>query len=65
MIEIIYGHKIENDILTQKKISIGHGLPHHGQMDLISLIEEEVDMRDGTICWANMKWGFWRKKIKK
>ena len=62
MLEIIYGHKIEENFLSQKKISIGHGLPRHGQTDFITLIEEEVDMRNGIVCWATMKWHFWRRK---
>jgi len=66
MIEISYGHKIENNILYKKKISIGRGLPTYGQICLITIVEEELDLKDGVILWANMIWSFWEKsKIKR
>ena len=65
MIEIIYGHRIVEDTLHIKKISIGHGLPTYGQIDLVSLIEEEINSKSGMCTWATMKWGFgfWTIKI--
>lgn len=63
MIEIIFGHKIENKILTVNKLSIGHGLSKHGQLDFISLITEEIG-EDGVVIFAKHHWGFgfWRFK---
>ena len=67
MIEISYGHKIENDILYINKISIGHGLPQHGQLDFISLIREDINMKTAEVIWAThvWGWGFWRIRRKK
>ncbi len=64
MIEITYGHEIRNKrILAQKKISIGHGLPTHGQAFLISKITEEVDREIGQVVWARLDWGFCKWRI--
>ena len=56
MIEICYGHKRVGNVLHVKKLSIGHGFPHHGQMDFITLIEEEIEMGTGEFLWARMIW---------
>jgi len=66
MIEITYNHKICNDTLYRKKITLGHGLPTLGQLDFISLIKEDVSREDGVIIYASYKWGFglWRVKEK-
>jgi len=58
MVEICYKHEHIGDILYQQKLSIGHGLPHHGQMDFITLISEEIEMGTGQTLWARMRWGW-------
>ena len=64
MIEITYNHKICNDTLYRKKITLGHGLPTLGQLDFISLIEEDVSREDGVIIYASYKWGFGLRRVK-
>jgi len=58
MIEITYGHHIKRDILYQKKLSFGHGLPTHGQTDFVTLIKEEINRKTGTTIWATLVWRF-------
>ena len=63
MIEIGFNHKIVNGVLSFDKISIGHGLPTHGQIDFVTLITEEIG-QGGQCLGANWRWGFgwWRFK---
>ena len=62
MIEINFNHRIEQEILIVDKLSIGHGLPQHGQLDLVTLITEYVALADGQILNAVWRRGFgwWR-----
>ena len=62
MIEIHFSHKIEQRILSVNILSIGHGLPQHGQLDFISMITEYVDLENGQVVNAYHRWGFgwWR-----
>lgn len=62
MIEIAFGHKIDNVMMTVNKLSIGHGLPRHGQLDFISLITEEIV--GGEVIWATHRWGLGMWRIK-
>ena len=65
MIEIIYGHTMQGDnTLSQKKLSIGRGLPNYGQIDFITLVREDICMDDGALLWAHIIWHFWRKSYK-
>jgi hypothetical protein len=63
MIEICFNHKIADGVLLFDKISIGHGLPTHGQMDFITWITEEIG-QNGQCEGATWRWGFgwWRVK---
>ena len=58
MIEIAFNHRTKDDILFIDKLSIGHGLPEHGQLDFISFIKEESSMITGVTVYATYKWGF-------
>ena len=63
MIEIHFNHKIEHKVLSRDILSIGHGLPRHGQLDFISLITEYVALESGQqVMQACFHWGFgwWR-----
>lgn len=62
MIEINFNHRIEQEILIVDKLSIGHGLPQHGQLDFVTLITEYVALADGQILNAVWRLGFgwWR-----
>ncbi len=60
MIEIVYGHKINGAVLTQKKLTIGNGTGTYGQIDFISLIEEEISRCSGSIEYATYKFGYLR-----
>jgi hypothetical protein len=64
MIEICFNHKIQNGTLFIDKLSIGHGLPTHGQLDFISLITEEYSQETGEILFATLIWGYGWWKIK-
>lgn len=41
---------------TRTVLTIGHGLPHHGQLHLITLVREDMspqgDIVSGTLLWA-------------
>jgi len=71
MIEIIYGHVINGNFLHQKRLSIGNGLPTHGQLSYVSLVSEDIEMGTGELLWATMNWYFcdwifhFRKKLKR
>uniref|UniRef100_A0A6M3JAH3 Uncharacterized protein n=1 Tax=viral metagenome TaxID=1070528 RepID=A0A6M3JAH3_9ZZZZ len=58
MIEIIYGHKLIDEILHVDKLTIGYGLPGYSQIDFISVIHEEIDRRTGMCEWVSIKWSF-------
>jgi hypothetical protein len=62
MIEIHFNHKIEHKVLSRDILSIGHGLPQHGQLDFVTLITEYVALADGQVLTAVFRWGFgwWR-----
>jgi hypothetical protein len=63
MLEIIYGHKIENDVLYRNKLSIGRDFPEYGQLANISLIKEGISIESGKVLWDNYEWGFNIKDI--
>ena len=65
MIEIIFGHRATPDSIIMKKISIGHGIPQHGQTDYITFITEEWCRKTGMILWATFHWGFGLYRLKK
>jgi len=64
MIEIIYGHEIIGDLLIRRKLSIGHGLPQHGQTSFITIIEEQIERGTGATEWATMLWSCFDRKKK-
>ena len=63
MIEIIFNHKRIQGGRIVDKLSLGHGIPTHGQLDFLSLITEELDSY-GRVKYAVWKWsfGWWRIK---
>ena len=66
MIDICFGHKIKHGVLFVNRLSIGHGLPQHGQLDFISLVIEEISLTTGEVVFASLRWGLglWRLKRK-
>lgn len=55
--EVHYGHKKNQDGMTYKTISFGHGIPTHGQLHLIG--HETVYMNnDGEVVHATLDWKF-------
>ena len=56
MIDIVFGHKITDDLVIQKRISVGYGFPCHGQIDFITLVEEDILRGTGEVVFATMKW---------
>lgn len=65
MIEITFGHRATPGIIIMNKISIGHGIPEHGQTDYITLITEEWDRETGMIAFATLRWKFGLYELKK
>lgn len=67
MIEITYKWRQRNDILIRRIIGLGYhkGNTNFGQVDFMSIIDEESDINTGAAVWATCLFcsGDWIRKL--